>query len=70
MGIKTNLSIFIKAPPYKFGTRSIGFSYFTPVVVAVFGEIISRGLYDTLATALIHRSGIPAHGNTLFKPPS
>lgn len=70
MGIKTTISIFIKPPPYKFGTRYIGFSYFTPVVVAVFGEIISRRLYDTLATVPIYRSEIPAHRNILFKPPS
>ena len=33
--MNTTLSIFITAPSYNFGTRSIGFFYFTPVIAAI-----------------------------------
>ncbi|EMC92470.1 hypothetical protein BAUCODRAFT_97493 [Baudoinia panamericana UAMH 10762] len=56
VGINTTLSIFITAPPYNFGPRSIGFFYFTPVVAAILGELIGRWLHDAIAMALTHRS--------------
>lgn len=56
VGINTTLSIFIIAPPYNFGPRSIGFFYFTPVVAAILGEIIGHWLHDAIATALTRRS--------------
>jgi MFS family permease len=40
VGINTTLSIFITAPPYNFGTKSIGFFYFTPVIAAILGEVL------------------------------
>jgi hypothetical protein len=56
VGINTTLSIFLTAPPYNFGTKSIGFFYFTPVVAAILGEIVGHWLHDALATLLTHRS--------------
>ncbi|KAK5731089.1 hypothetical protein LTR15_001027 [Elasticomyces elasticus] len=56
VGINTTLSIFITAPPYNFGPRSIGFFYFTPVVAALLGEITGHWLHEAIATALTHRS--------------
>ncbi|TKA70092.1 hypothetical protein B0A55_08026 [Friedmanniomyces simplex] len=56
VGINTTLSIFITAPPYNFGPRSIGFFYFTPVVAALLGEATGHWLHEAIATALTHRS--------------
>lgn len=56
VGINTTLAIFVTAPPYNFGPRSIGFFYFTPVVAALLGEIAGHWLHDAIATSLTHRS--------------
>lgn len=57
VGINTTLSIFITAPPYNFGTKSIGFFYFTPVIAAILGEVLGRWLHDWIANVLMKRNG-------------
>ncbi|KAK3068248.1 hypothetical protein LTR53_014340 [Teratosphaeriaceae sp. CCFEE 6253] len=62
VGINTTLAIFITAPPYNFGPRSIGFFYFgkafpqTPIVAALLGEATGHWLHEAIARFLTHRS--------------
>ncbi|KAL1980470.1 hypothetical protein VTN96DRAFT_4127 [Rasamsonia emersonii] len=48
VGINTTLSIFV-TKLYGFGTKQIGFFYFTPVIAAILGEIVGHWLHDFVA---------------------
>ncbi|KAJ5171871.1 hypothetical protein N7492_004464 [Penicillium capsulatum] len=55
IGINTTLSIVL-TPVYGFGSKQIGFFYFTPVVAAILGEIAGHWLHDFIAEITAKRN--------------
>ncbi|KAL4734437.1 major facilitator superfamily domain-containing protein [Aspergillus similis] len=55
VGINTTLSIFL-GPLYGFGSKQIGFFYFTPIVAAILGEVTGHWLHDSMAALYSKRN--------------
>lgn len=56
VGINTTLSVFL-VQYYGFGTKQIGYFYFTPIVAVILGETCGHWIHDLIATHYMKRHG-------------